>query len=382
MNWVEHQLVNLMERRGYRFLPTFDKPPEVVFLFIESNEKKPLRLRRHTKKNFVVGIHQREKIPEEAGQVIRALYPTLIRSMVNILVCFIPPNRAVFVTPEQGIYEETSEDPEVLLELVYERIKPIITSHYALDFKVSYDLPEHLWEGNEQTQAMRRAGRWIGQLGLLATPFPLARYLDEESRRELRRIYGILGVSYGNLSTREPTIKGAFWMSGSGVDKSNLKRIGYDILLVTGYDEKHNKILISAPSPIFWLPVPIPDRALLLAQDLLSRIPKGEWSPINRPSVDAIEHWMIYQEHPEVGAIVHIHGWMKDIPVTPFNYPCGTLELAQAVVEKVRQAPDPSRAVVGLKNHGLTITGPNLEDILSRIEGKVFKEVPKEILMD
>jgi len=46
------------------------------------------------------------------------------------------------------------------------------------------------------------------------------------------------------------------------------------------------------------------------------------------------------------------------------------------VAEKVRQAPDPSRAVVGLKNHGLTITGPSLEDIFERIEGRLLRQVP------
>ncbi|HEY8449784.1 MAG TPA: class II aldolase/adducin family protein, partial [Bacillota bacterium] len=51
-------------------------------------------------------------------------------------------------------------------------------------------------------------------------------------------------------------------------------------------------------------------------------------------------------------------------------------ELAQAVAELVRQADDPARAVIGLKNHGLTITGTSLTDIFERIEGKIRKNVP------
>jgi ribulose-5-phosphate 4-epimerase/fuculose-1-phosphate aldolase len=93
-------------------------------------------------------------------------------------------------------------------------------------------------------------------------------------------------------------------------------------------------------------------------------------------SVDAIEHWMIYREHPKVGAIIHVHAWMDGVPSTPFNYPCGTYQLAEAVAEKIRQAPDPSRAVVGLKNHGLTITGRSVDDILERIDGKLIPQVP------
>ena len=69
---------------------------------------------------------------------------------------------------------------------------------------------------------------------------------------------------------------------------------------------------------------------------------------------------MIYREHPTVGAIVHVHAWISDVTATEFNYPCGTRELATAVSDIIREAPDPGRTIVGLKNHGLTITGPSL----------------------
>ena len=95
-----------------------------------------------------------------------------------------------------------------------------------------------------------------------------------------------------------------------------------------------------------------------------------------RVSVDAIEHWMIYREHPQVGAIIHVHAWMEGIAATDVNYPCGTEELARSVAELVRQAPDPDHAVVGLRNHGITVTGPSLEEILDRIEPKVLRQVP------
>jgi ribulose-5-phosphate 4-epimerase/fuculose-1-phosphate aldolase len=98
----------------------------------------------------------------------------------------------------------------------------------------------------------------------------------------------------------------------------------------------------------------------------------------NRVSVDAIEHWMIYREHPEVGAILHVHAWMDGIRSTEINYPCGTVELAGAVAELVRRSPDPSRAVVGQRNHGLTITGLSLDEIFDRVEGRLVRNVPME----
>ena len=137
-------------------------------------------------------------------------------------------------------------------------------------------------------------------------------------------------------------------MSASGVDKTMLDVPSRDILLVSDYDAVRGCMVLS------------------VAPDVEPR----------RVSFDAIEHWMIYQEHPEVGAIVHVHAWMDGIEATDVNYPCGTEELARSVAELVRGAPDPNHAVVGLRNHGITVTGPSLGEILDRIEPRVLREIP------
>jgi ribulose-5-phosphate 4-epimerase/fuculose-1-phosphate aldolase len=85
---------------------------------------------------------------------------------------------------------------------------------------------------------------------------------------------------------------------------------------------------------------------------------------------------MIYQEHPDVGAIVHVHAWVDGIEATDVNYPCGTEELARSVAQLVREDDDPAHAIVGLRNHGITVTGPSLEEILDRIEPRVLREIP------
>jgi ribulose-5-phosphate 4-epimerase/fuculose-1-phosphate aldolase len=95
-----------------------------------------------------------------------------------------------------------------------------------------------------------------------------------------------------------------------------------------------------------------------------------------RVSVDAIEHLTIYREHPEVGAILHVHGWVAGVVSTEAVYPCGTEELAREVAELVREAPDPGHAVIGLKNHGLTITGESLDEILERVGPHIVRQVP------
>jgi ribulose-5-phosphate 4-epimerase/fuculose-1-phosphate aldolase len=251
-----------------------------------------------------------------------------------------------FITLEQGCYPVETPEETTYFRRVFERLRPLATSRLVIDNLFEPDLPRELWEGDEVTESLRLAGERLDRLNLLPTPFPIEKILPERDLKHINRLYGIGGLSYGNLSARKN--ESSFWMSASGVDKSNLIEIGRDLLLIKGYDPDRKAMRISVPPHV------APRRA----------------------SVDAIEHWMIYTENPTVGAIVHIHAWMEGIPSTEINYPCGTLQLAEAVAEQIRQAEDPSRAIVGLKNHGLTITGRNLEDIFQRIEGRILPQVP------
>ena len=174
--------------------------------------------------------------------------------------------------------------------------------------------------------------------------------MEKRDLLHVKRLFGIGGLSYGNLSARAEG--SSFWMSASGVDKRRLRSVGGDILFVDGYDAAEDAMIV--------------------------RVPAGAKSP-RRVSVDAIEHWMIYHEHPEVGAIVHVHGWIDGVAATPINYPCGTIELAQAVAVEVRRAPEASRAVVGQWRHGLTITGQSLDDIFDRLGDRIRPSVPMDL---
>ena len=77
-----------------------------------------------------------------------------------------------------------------------------------------------------------------------------------------------------------------------------------------------------------------------------------------------------------VTTVQHIHGWVPGAPSTEAVYPCGTQELAMEVAELVRRSPDPGHAVVGLMNHGLTITGESLDEILERVGPHIVRRVP------
>lgn len=338
-------LRGVLDLHGHQ--PTDADDPELGLAIQVADPADPRPFRRQSRGTFVVTLMEGE--PGE--NVLQRAYPYLVRTLSNLLIYVTEEHgrRCLhFITPELGHYQLAYEarDEAAFFEEVYERLRPLAQSRFVLDNVFVPDLPRELWDGNETTRALAEAGRRLAALDLLPAPFPLEEYLSPRDLRHLKLLYGIGGLSYGNLSARHEG--NTFWMSASGIDKSRMEVIGRDILLVKDYDPERQAMILSVPA---------------------DREPR-------RVSVDAIEHWMIYREHPEVQAIIHVHAWMDGVPSTEVNYPCGTYELATAVAELVRRSPDPAAAVIGLKNHGLTITGRSLDDIFERIEGRIQRQVP------
>lgn len=347
MRWFADGLFRVLNANGHTFCAEGTDSPHLVVNFADAREPRPFR--RKSQGTFVITVVE---VREEPEDLLKAAYPILVRSLSNLLIYAVNPTgadwRTYFVTLEQGYYpvETGTANEDAYFGAVYQRLAPLANSRLVVNNHFARDLPPDLWEGNANTRALRWAGQLLDQMDLLPAPFPLTEMLPERDIRHVQRLFGLGGLSYGNLSVREDAR--SFWMSARGVNKGSLQVIGRDMLLITGYDPRRRSMAV--------------------------RIPPGV-EP-RRASVDAIEHWMIYAEHPQVGAIVHVHAWMDGIPSTSVNYPCGTAELATEVAELLRRHPDPSRAVIGLRNHGLTITGRSLADIFERITGKLQPQVP------
>jgi hypothetical protein len=333
-----------LERAGFAREAEAPRDAALVLNLVDLDDPKPFR--RGSRGTYVVALFARETHPDSIEAALRGDYPQLVRALANITLCYVPGQGAWFTTMERGHYGVHAESDEALADAVVARLIPLASSRLVIDNDFRTDLEPELWDGDEITDSIREAGARLGRLNLLPNPFPIEDLLNERELRHVKRLYGIGGLSYGNLSARKDETR--FWMSASGVDKSNLELPGRDILLVSDYDAARGCMVLSVPPGI---------------------------EP-RRVSVDAIEHWMIYREHPDVGAILHVHAWVEGIEATDINYPCGTEELARSVAELVRRAPDPAEAVVGLRNHGITATGPSLEAILDRIEPKVLREIP------
>jgi ribulose-5-phosphate 4-epimerase/fuculose-1-phosphate aldolase len=281
-------------------------------------------------------------------------YATLIHTLANIVVTIQPPAgtgqpEVHFTTPETGFYHYPFDPTKVCDSLL-----PIVGARLVIRNRLTANLPERLWQNSPVVEQIRRYARELDQMGLLPAPFPLRDVLPPAEIEHLYQVCEMTGLSYGNISAREPVAElgaGTFWMSARGADKARLSTVGRDLLLVTGYDHTTGEMLVSVP------PGP---------------------SSRARASVDAIEHSLIYSAFPQVGAIVHVHAWMEGVAVTRQDYPCGTLDLAREVAGRIAEAPDPTRAIIGLKNHGLTITGTSLEDIFNRIRGRLLTQVPMQ----
>ena len=334
------ELGRALERAGFD-RPLDDSTPDFVLNVFEPEAPRPFR--RRSRGTFVAGLHERLLAPDD---VLHETYPLLVRALANVGLCYVPPGQVWFTTMEQGAYAIEGRTPEELAGRVVERLEPLARARLVIDNEFRGDLEPELWGGDGATDEIRRAGIRLGRHGLLPAPFPIEELLDGRDLRHVKRLYGIGGLSYGNLSRRQDARR--FWMSASGVDKTRLELPGRDILLVSGYEPDPARIVVSVPPDV---------------------------EP-RRVSVDAIEHWMIYREHRDVGAILHVHAWIEGIQATEVNYPCGTEELARGVADLIAREPNPGHAVVGLRNHGITATGPTLTEILDRIEPRLLRQVP------
>jgi ribulose-5-phosphate 4-epimerase/fuculose-1-phosphate aldolase len=344
--WFVNGLKKEMAARDHVF---YEEPiPDIRLVMNMIDIENPQPYRRKAQGTFVTAVVELDEMPE---QIMHTGYPYLLYALANLVLLLVPGKNgkeAHFLTLEQGHYivRHEGEDDAQFFSEIYERLQPLASSRLVINNEFRNDLEEELWNGDHITEQIIRAGQTLDELNLLPAPFPMDEFLTPKEMRHVKRLYGIGGLSYGNLSARLDDNR--FWMSASGVDKSKLKDIGRDIMLVTGFDEERPAMIISIPPNV---------------------------EP-RRVSVDAIEHWMVYQEHPEVGAIIHVHAWVDGIRSTEMNYPCGTIELAEAVAELVRQEPDPAHAIIGLRNHGITVTGESIDEILSRLEGKIIPQVP------
>jgi ribulose-5-phosphate 4-epimerase/fuculose-1-phosphate aldolase len=333
----------------YEILEGDEGPADVVLAFMPSGDDLAgLQVERRTYQDFIGFFFIDKKVDADGEKVVRA-YEIGLQIMAN-LAGYIELEgdgpydyTMTLITPERG-HEIVKGSPEAGAELsdTLVRRSDVV---YVDENVVHADLPEDLWSGTDVTRAMQEMAVRLDSLDLVPSAVPLDGLSDKQKRRFFK-VLGLKQVSYGNMSARHDAE--TFWMTGRGVNKAKLEVIGRDIILVSNFDRGEGKIHLSVP--------PGQDDA--------------------RASIDSSIHAAIYEAFPEIGAMIHIHSFVDNVVYTDDHYPCGTRELCDSTIDALRLTEDPNRTILGLANHGILVTGADLEDAWDQIEARLSDLVP------
>ena len=322
---------------------------DVVLAFMpDGDEVDQLGIERRTYQDFIGIFFIGNSVDNDAERVVRA-YELGLRCMANLagyieLTGDGPHDyKMTLITPERG-HELVTGSPDAADELFDTLVRRSDVT-YVDDNVVHTDLPEELADGTPTTRRMREIARQLDSLDLVPTAVSLEG-LSERARRRFFKVLGLKQVSYGNMSARHDG--NSFWMTGRGVNKGNLEVIGRDIILVSGFDREDRQVHLRVPSGF--------DDA--------------------RVSIDSSIHAVIYETFPNIEAMIHIHSYVDNIVFTDDHYPCGTIELCESTLDGLRLTDAPDRTILGLANHGILVTGTNLDEAWGQIEARLGALVP------
>jgi ribulose-5-phosphate 4-epimerase/fuculose-1-phosphate aldolase len=203
--WLVEGIESSFKEQGYHYLNDANETINIVFNLTDKENPQPFR--RKSQGTFVVSIIETGEEPSD--DVLKEAYPYLIRTVSNHVLYIVRTenNTDIYsITPEQGRYKITIEDQssdDKLFDTIYKRLEPLASSQLVINNLFHDDLPEELWEGDEVTNSLRESGKKLDKLNLLPAPFPLEDFLTKRDIRHLKKLYGIGGLSYGNLSARK-----------------------------------------------------------------------------------------------------------------------------------------------------------------------------------
>lgn len=328
----------------YRLLDEGAGAADVVLAFLPDPEDlDQLAIERRSYQDFIGIFFIGSPADSEAQRVVRA-YELGLRVMAN-LAGYIELSgdgphdyEMTLITPERGheLVAGSSSAADELFDTLVRRSD--VT--YVDENVVHTDLSAELAKGTHVTRKMQEIAKRLDALDLVPSAVSLEG-LSDRARRRFFKVLGLKQVSYGNMSARHQGKD--FWMTGRGVDKANLEVIGRDLILVIGFDSEAGQVHL--------------------------RVPPGFDDA--RVSIDSSIHAAIYDAFPAIGAMIHIHSFVDGIVYTDDHYPCGTVELCKSTLEGLHLTDNPDRTILGLTNHGILVTGADLEDAWGQIETRL-----------
>ncbi len=151
-------LRNELIKNGYVYGSKEDPDLKLVLHFVDPDD--PRHFRRKGKGTFVVTVAEKS---EPVDSILKAGYPILVRSLGNMMI-YLDRSKGQpavhFITLEQGCYPIPGDMEEPgFFRRVFERLLPLATAELIIDNTFEPDLPESLWDGDELTRQINRAGK-------------------------------------------------------------------------------------------------------------------------------------------------------------------------------------------------------------------------------
>jgi len=205
LRWFAAGLREVMLDQGYTEIDAPGPDVAVVLHFVDPDAARPYR--RKNAPTFVVALAELDAPPTD---ILRTGYPLLVRGLANLCVMVSPSGPgsiAQFVTLEQGTYaiDTGTDDDQFFFKSVFSRVEPLASSRLVIGNEFTTDLPDALRDGDDVTRQITRAGGRLAALDLLPAAFPIEEILSERDLRHVKLLYGIGGLSYGNVSARRIT---------------------------------------------------------------------------------------------------------------------------------------------------------------------------------
>jgi hypothetical protein len=167
LRWFRQGLWQALRAHGHTFL---EEPTPTIRLVLNfTRPERPRPFRRKSQGTFVASVVE---LPEAPTDFLKTCYPILVRALSNLLIALVPGGRsssvngarweAHFITLELGHYVEAcGEDEADFFERIYRRLAPLAQARLVINNEFHPDLPPELWNGNERTEKLKEAGRFL-----------------------------------------------------------------------------------------------------------------------------------------------------------------------------------------------------------------------------
>ncbi|MHB6905027.1 hypothetical protein [Streptomyces sp. DB-54] len=231
----------------------------------------------------------------------------------------------------------------------------LVAAACARDISDSYQtvpnaVPARVWDASPAPAQLARAGRTMGELGLLPPPTDISRYVSAELARLYEQYMGWKRLSEGMLFLVDPDLD-ALVVSASGswdVDKRNLNP---DDITIVALDPPHSPLRVLAPEgrrPLGPSVEAWEVRAFLHAAPKVrvTRTTSGAWAP--HPDGEREVPLIRAGIHAHVGVERTDHAHIETVPPNresyPYGFGCGsdlTADVAADTVRRSRAVHDP-----------------------------------------